>query len=1266
MQGLFDFWRHDAFTWENEARTTRVVTYFVNHQEMLPRCDAGRPVHLYENYATWEETLKRAWQDRAQPFLPIDYFLVTPMPPNLEHGVAAYVLMVQARREELTTSLVSIYGPNQRLQGRSAVTTSTYFFGTQLIYELGLQRHCFGPDSMLLCDVYSQDRLLPPEQPIVGRCGDSFIVRLRINARTQPSSGNRFLQSQVRFSRVQQVNARVIEEPLFSVSSPMTCFPDPALKSSKQLMHIPSADGPYDCASEHVYDDARDSPFRQDPSPQRQAALLQDTLPPWWQEVLQQFWIDGCTENQDEGPVMYVLTWFLHGRHQRRNDAPRVLRLDRHWHHWWNDLRELWQDSLEEMLPAAVGIVRPTPPLAPRRHHSLHLILHQATMDESVGVVTQLFHGQHWEAFGQFAHVMRSMTTAADIINVAGAQLQCRTPGRGCVIQHGERIASEADPPFFLPDYASVIVHVDHPAYGVTEPSFDESDPQSERNIKKIHGDTAQPCERQTDRLVAHTCRPQASVTPVLISLEEQIPVAHHCIASDGGSDIISENLTSVVFARLVPGHDGLLLPSFLEIAGPGTEAQIEFELIAWGHHCKAIKFGGHDTYVCYHRTWSPPDQAIHYVYGSEQGQDNDQCFLHTSLTGTMTTKDHMRLLHQRGCTKAAIIEDEQVWQTIRRVTFVCHQPMLQQQTPIREPTPWPLRQPVQSNPTPPFRSQDYADAAADCRLTLGFSLAELETLLWSGLNSLCTDLSMLDIPDTTKKALASCTTLERIHRYVIFTDGSSVGGLRHQPPQLVDEQGFPDSWAFIVLAEQYLDDETSALQFLGWQAQPVRYTSDSEAFIGTQHTGSDAAEREAMFWATFWRLTNNTRTPTVFCSDSRVTCLQTTGRMGTSDYDETFRCLRGTYQALEAFMPRDMVCVQHVHGHANDPWNDLADCLAKHVRTPGYYLRRQPVSLSRWKHMIPFLWMFLNDQAGLPPLRQQGFEAVAPDLPSDSYECETPSQPCSGRSISFMLSLATANVQSLQRSGRDGPGNNGKVQFLREQFKAHGLQVLGIQEARTPQMCGMQDNVLRISSGHCKNQYGVELWIDLDRPYACIGRRSFYFSKHHFVVLFSDPRVLIVRVQADYFEAIFVVAHAPHSGYQRQERELWWQMLSDQVASCKWGTAEKLYVLLDANATAGEGDGTCVGPKDDQATCSTNFLRDFLHRHDLCLPATFPVHEGPTETWTTPDGGHKSRIDHVAVPVDQCDHCTFSATLPTIDLCQVIDDHVPVGLQLE
>ena len=1136
VRELFALWHHGAFAWGQEERSARVVTYYVNHHDLFPRCDAGRPVHLWANYATWEEAMRRTWMDRIRPGQPLDFFVVVPMPPHLEPGIVAYVLLIQNCRD-LVTSLVSVIGTNGRLQGRSAVTTFAQVYDVHFVQALGLHQQCLGPQPILTCEMRFQDQPLLQGRPFVTRNGYSFAAYLHINHRQRAAIGRNLIQSHTQLTRSRVGVRSTTEEPLLStVLSPVLCAIPPLVERAQQE--------PMDFAPEHIGTEPRPLQQPVDPQTPIERAPLPNWLPPWWDTLLRQWQDEGDTECLEEGPILYVLTWFLHGQHHRQCSAPRVLRLDQYWHRWWEDLKLLWQDMLDASLPAAVGIVHPTPPLAPTRYHSAHIIIHQATMAESACVVTQLYHGQWHNAFGQLATVLRPMIDANELIHQMQISHICVQEGRGCVVQYRDRFLHPADPPFFIPDYASVVMHIDHPAFGPRHgppsPGQGSNDVEEDEN-SNLH----LPCERPTDRLVAHTCRPQRLVHPQILSLDELLPVSTYQIASDCDSTYDPLSQMSTVIAYLTPGHDDLCLPPYIEVYPPSTVEQVELELVSWGHLCKAIQFGGHEQFVCFSTNWVPADHEIHYVYGSEQGQDVDLAFLHTSTTGLMTVKDHMCLLYKRGCMKVAITEDALVWRTMSKVTYICNQPELPVPDVVRTMTPWPSRQPCVDSASKPFQKNAIASDHSTCHLTLGCTMEELDTMLHSGKDVLCTELTSLAIPDTTAIALRSCTNIDRVDRLVIFTDGSSVGNLRHQPPQLTDEQGCPDSWAFVVLAEQYLEDGGSAIQFLGWQAQPVRYDPDSPAFLGTCHTGSDAAEREAMFWASFWRLTTNSFVPTVFCSDSKVTCLQATGCMGTSAYDETFRCLRGVHQALEAFMPTDTLKVQHVHGHANDPWNDLADFLAKQVRTEGYYLPRQQVSLASWKPLIPFLWMLFSQNSGLPKLTAKGFDVTAPALPSEQPDLDEEPLPLKQSTIKFTLSLASANVQSLLSKTDHGMGHAGKIQYAREQFKAHGLQILGIQEARTPQLCGTQDEVLRISSGHQKGHYGVELWIDLDRPYAYVDGRSVHFAKHHFTVLHAEPRLLIVRAHADYLHAVFVVAHAPHSGYTRADREAWWRLYS-------------------------------------------------------------------------------------------------------------------------
>ena len=150
----------------------------------------------------------------------------------------------------------------------------------------------------------------------------------------------------------------------------------------------------------------------------------------------------------------------------------------------------------------------------------------------------------------------------------------------------------------------------------------------------------------------------------------------------------------------------------------------------------------------------------------------------------------------------------------------------------------------------------------------------------------------------------------------MIFTHGSSQAKQRHKPPEWIADHDISDSWAFAVFAEQYEGDpaQPARLQFFGWQCQQVIYESHAQHHIVTQKVGSDASETQALFWAGLWRLSRNSRIPTVFVRDSRLVGDQAAGRIGSSQADEPFRLLRAVSQAL-AFSELNMSEVmQEIH----------------------------------------------------------------------------------------------------------------------------------------------------------------------------------------------------------------------------------------------------------------------------------------------------------------------------------------------------------------
>ena len=97
----------------------------------------------------------------------------------------------------------------------------------------------------------------------------------------------------------------------------------------------------------------------------------------WLPQASMTFLQCATTEHQDEGPVIYWTTWYLHHRRYTRNSESRILRLDTMQHLWYQDLCDLWADVMDPTLPGQVHHVHPAPPDDDRQASVGHLILEQ-------------------------------------------------------------------------------------------------------------------------------------------------------------------------------------------------------------------------------------------------------------------------------------------------------------------------------------------------------------------------------------------------------------------------------------------------------------------------------------------------------------------------------------------------------------------------------------------------------------------------------------------------------------------------------------------------------------------------------------------------------------------------------------------------------------------------------------------------------------------------------------------------------------------------
>ena len=184
-------------------------------------------------------------------------------------------------------------------------------------------------------------------------------------------------------------------------------------------------------------------------------------LPQWWSQLRLLHEQVGIVECLEEGKIIYVNSWYLHGTEVRRCEMPRTLRLDSQWHEWIDVIKETWHDRLHHDLPVEFGIVSPHPPATVFEAHAAHIILGQALQPhDRVGVVSGIFRSATRDAIMHTAQVLPHALTHSEAVALVPAILQCES--RMCMSRMAQHTLRD-DRPELTPMFTSVVVEV-HPA----------------------------------------------------------------------------------------------------------------------------------------------------------------------------------------------------------------------------------------------------------------------------------------------------------------------------------------------------------------------------------------------------------------------------------------------------------------------------------------------------------------------------------------------------------------------------------------------------------------------------------------------------------------------------------------------------------------------------------------------------------------------------------------------------------------------------------
>ena len=908
-----------------------------------------------------------------------------------------------------------------------------------------------------------------------------------------------------------------------------------------------------------------------------------------------------AVQHPEEEPPRGIMTWYLSHEHAHRCNIGRPVVLDEEPTHWRQQISSLWEDEMWPDDPVAYYIVTPKP-LDIEHGIAAHVLVvqHEYWDRPDVALLMTLFDsGVSGGRALRFAFIHQPLISHGALLHTCDRDTVCSWQDTRCQSWFGW---------YELTQRPHIVAHN---GYG-----FNVAIQRAVRTECKHHDQ------------------------PVRLCLDELLPAVPRSCA-----------------VELIAGAHMPHLPPFIVLRADYDAEDVQLELHRWGLTGTFHQVPGHDKVLCMPPDFQPEGNKITYIFANKDPSCSDGTILH-SAQHVMTEIEIMKFLYQLGYQRAAVLEHYAIEEHFYQVIYKDVIGNFDDNTIAKPQKAWPMKQSTDFCRAP-VTDQLCGLKQNDTQFKLRFhrSIEDVCDLLQSG-QSLCTDWQQLDLPPEITAAITACDEWNpQIHldRLIIYTDGSSSAS-RHSHPERCDGPDTKvDSWAFVVLGEHY---DSQKIYFLGWQAQPILYGNDKEQHLGADRVGSEITEREALFWALLWRIGRNSYIPTVFRPDNTTVIGQAQGTYGAQHRGTAFTCLRGAYQLLDNILPPGDLQLAHVRGHCGDVWNDFADIAAKSESRRSHYLPRQGCDIRLWLDDFPYLWTLFAKDHGLPPLTSEGHCPHPPDLPGPLISNHPDSRrPMTTTNIS--LSLCSGNVQSLYK----GPdGHSGKLDYLRAQMKELHFNICGIQEARSEAGTSFTNSVIRFASGADKHNYGVELWINMDQPYAHKGRKPLYFARNDFVIVKATPRLLIAHVVNDHLDIWLIVGHAPQSGRAAAERQAWWSELCSFLEELTHG--EPILAMLDANAATGPSDDHHIGPFGDAVSHNTPFLRDMLERFNLCLPATFPCHQGPQTTWIRADGAIECRIDYIAIPQDRLHQCQLSRVVQEFDLGNE-HDHTAVALEL-
>ena len=503
-----------------------------------------------------------------------------------------------------------------------------------------------------------------------------------------------------------------------------------------------------------------------------------------------------------------------------------------------------------------------------------------------------------------------------------------------------------------------------------------------------------------------------------------------------------------------------------------------------------------------------------------------------------------------------------------------------------------------------------------------------------------------------TAKALSLCHHSVDVARTLIYIDGSA--------------SEVAAGWSVVVVYEGSLGE----MELAGCLCGPVCTNEADTEWIGAHSANNIDAELQAMIVAQTLVLKGLGRGMVVIRPDLQFSHHLAALRVGA----RTDSVLPAIVAALGSLTGSQAV-IHEVRGHVGDPWNELADRLAKLAMhsscTHGLFPQQAVRHLATHKLHREWLWWGMTPaphRAAFPVEKTSGEWQITPCHHVTSMDWYAPC--LNDGAAKLECSIATVNVCSARDNERHpGRPKGARATRIDQQLHFDRIAVAGLQETRMPQGQRTTQNYCIFASGgqQCGKSihYGTEIWVSKTIAVASDSQgKPIYLGREKPHVLHADPRRLILRFTGA-IRFTIVAAHAPCLSTHNTCEDVasWWHDFAQICHDIDDGGG--LVCCIDANAPLASHGSDLYGLAGaEKSNRQTGWFQAFLDKTRLFVPATLGCHVGAQHTWVHPKG-FKLRRDYVLVSEKWFPMVQRSRTIQEFDTGLAHVDHAPAVVDI-